>query len=214
MKKQQEEKVNKKLAKQWLVVIVLAVFIVVTIGISLAFWAVGISSGVGERNPSINIGTAERTYTQVSLSEVQDLTSGRLVPQAIPLTEGTTHTVEFSKRVVWQALEGQQNAINVTGVIGNLIVELDSVMVGGINFRDTHAFRYRDEGQTELEYRYHTDASLFEVDIIAPDFIVGNCTIGAEVRIVIRMNIPRDGYTYDVLAGSDALFSFAFRVVV
>jgi len=202
---------NKKSKKKIFIAVGLALFMALAIGLTWGFWAAGINSAENSGDVTIGIGTAERTTTQIVLASSQ--TGGNLIPQDIELTDGDTHEIAITINVVWNAVANQQNPQNLTGVIGNLLVEVDSIMVGTTDITSATGFRYRDTNPT-ADYRYHTVASLFEVDIVAPSTIVGNCIDGVEVAVTVRMNIPQTEAMYDLVAGQEIVLSIAFTASV
>jgi len=209
---QQEQAVEKKpKSKRKLIILgALALFMILTIGMTWAFWSAGIDYATNDRDVNINIGTADRTVTVITLND-NFTQGGYLIPFAITPNANQVNEINFDITVAWNAAAGSTAAQSdaLTGVVGNLLVELDGIFIGTTNVANEMGWANRDLAANAPQ-RYIDPAPLFVVTFTENHSIIGNDTTGVTFSVNVRMNIPYNRAMYDLVAGEQIRLAFAF----
>jgi len=226
----QNQETNKRRfgKKKFAILGALAMMMVLTIGLTWAFWSAGVAVDDANRNVNIGVGQAAVVNTLVNLSDTDLAVQGRLIPQGLNhVTDGNTQVITFSITASWiTQVTSDQDAI--TGLEGTLAVNLasirfaeddgttlgdfiyntdvDNVVAMPIGFRNRNASIVGDG-------RYYEDAPLFEVTAVpVTTTIIGNDTTGVVVNFTVRMNFPRNEAMYELIANSNIVLGFNFSV--
>ncbi len=180
------------LAKK-LIILGVAIAMVATTAISLAFWSSGISAAEQEKNLSVTIGTGKSVPTILSLDDVVNTTDA-LIPQNKTPDEGETTSYVFSIDVEWKADPESESGDDIDGAEGVLTGACTAI------------------GDDWLEATGKDELPLFVVEFDEDSYEIFANGDPVTVTVTFKMNEPLDFDQYKLLEGQTLSITLEFEV--
>jgi len=205
------EEIKTKSRKKLIMIGALALFMILSISLTWAYWAGTINGTNTDRDLNVDIGSGGNINTQLTLTGDQG-PQGLLVPYGLGanLQLGQVRSVSFTINASWAAAPGADPSNLVQGIASTVTANVAEIRVGATDLTDAMGWRNR---VVENGVATFTEAApLFEVEFAPPtqEIIGGGAAVPVEVTIT--MNFPYDRAMYVLVSDYSLVFTINLSV--